>query len=78
MEKIAMGKGEIVLRGYDTEADAKKAKRDIERVLYILSGMSLYEVMKELAPYRVVAAKCCQDEYDELTEKSGGKKHGNV
>lgn len=49
--------GNLVLRGYDTERDLNKAKKDIERMLMILSSESVYEIMKFLAPYRAEMAR---------------------
>ena len=61
-------RGNLVLTGYDSERDLKKAKTDIERMLMILASESLYNIMKFLAPYRAKASKKCQEEYDDLTE----------
>ena len=62
--------GNLVLSGYDTEKDLKKAKKDIERMLMILSSESVYEIMKFLAPYRAEMAKREELEYDDLTERA--------
>ena len=70
MVTIPNGKGAFVIHGYDTEKDEKKAKQDIERFLMVLSEMSLYEMVKFLAPYRAQAAKATQEEYNELVEKA--------
>lgn len=69
MVTIPNGKGAFVIHGYDTEKDEKKAKKDIERFLMVLSEMSLYEMVKFLAPYRAQAAKATQEEYNELVAR---------
>ena len=69
MGKVKIGNGGIVLSGYDTEKDLRKAEADIKRMLTVLSGMSLYDIMKVLAPYRAKCAKVEQEEFDEMTEK---------
>ena len=69
MGKVKIGNGGIVLRGYDTEKDMRKAESDIKRMLTVLSGMSLYDIMKALAPYRAKRAKVEPEEFDEMTEK---------
>lgn len=61
--------GNLVLRGYDTERDLNKAKKDIERMLTVLSERSVYDIIKFLAPYRAKACKHDQQEYDALTEE---------
>lgn len=66
---IPIDNGNLVLSGYDTEKDLKKASKDIERLLVILSDMPLYQVMKLLAPYRVKHAKKSQQEYEQMVEK---------
>ena len=62
--------GNLVLSGYDTERDLNKAKKDIERMLMILSSESVYNIMKFLAPYRAEMAKREELEYDDLTERA--------
>ena len=69
MVTIPNGKGAFVIHGYDTEKDEKKAKKDIERFLMVLSEMSLYEMVKFLAPYRAQVAKAMQEEYNELVAR---------
>lgn len=71
LEKILMplDNGNLVLSGYDTEKDLKKASKDIERVFAILSDMPLYKVMQLLAPYRVENAKKSQKEYNDMVDK---------
>lgn len=69
MVTIPNGKGAFVIHGYDTEKDEKKAKKDIERFLMVLSEMSLYEMIQFLAPYRAQAAKTMQEEYNELVAR---------
>lgn len=66
---VKQRKGNFVLGGYDTDSDLKHAKRDVERMLYVLSDMSVYEILRELAPYRAKGAKYWEDEFNELTEK---------
>lgn len=70
IKKILMplDNGNLVLSGYDTEKDLKKAGEDIKRALRILADMSLYNIIKELAPYRLEAARKSQQEYDDITE----------
>ena len=53
-----VGKGNVVLRGYSTDKDLMHAVNDIERVLMNLSYSSVYDVIKELSPYRERLAKC--------------------
>ena len=60
--------GKLVLTGYDTERDLKRAKDDIERMLMIVASESVYNNMKFLAPYRAKMAKREELEYDDLTE----------
>lgn len=55
--KFKLGNGNIVLHGYETEADLKRAERDIKRVFVSLAYMSVYEVIKELEPYRRAGAR---------------------
>lgn len=62
--------GNLVLTGYDTERDLKRAKADIERMLMIVASESVYNIMKFLAPYREKSARCEQQEYDDLTERA--------
>ena len=62
--------GNLVLTGYDTERDLKKAKADIERMLMIVASESVYNIMKFLAPYRAKMAKREELEYGDLTEKA--------
>lgn len=62
--------GNLVLSGYDTERDLNKAKKDIERMLMILSSESVYNIMKFLAPYRAEMAKREELEYNDLTAKA--------
>ena len=62
--------GNLVLSGYDTERDLNKAKKDIERMLMILSSESVYNIIKFLAPYRAEMAKREQLEYNDLTERA--------
>lgn len=69
MVTIPNGKGAFVIHGYDTEKDEKKAKKDIERFLMVLSEMSLYEMVKFLAPYKARVAKAMQEEYNELVAR---------
>lgn len=47
-----------------------KAKKDIERMLMILSSESVYNIIKFLAPYRDEMAKREQLEYNDLTERA--------
>jgi hypothetical protein len=61
--------GQMLLTGYDTERDLKRAKKDVERMLTLVAGQSIYEIMHFLAPYRAKFAKFEQEEYDEITEK---------
>lgn len=70
MDGIEMFNGQMVLSGYETEKDQKKAKKDIERTLMIVASASIYEIMKFLAPYRAKASKGDEEEYNELTEKA--------
>ena len=62
--------GNLVLTGYDTERDLKKAKADIERMLMIVASESVYNIMKFLAPYRAEMAKREELEYGDLTERA--------
>ena len=62
--------GNLVLSGYDTERDLNKAKKDIERMLMILSSESVYNIIKFLAPYMAEMAKREQLEYKDLTERA--------
>lgn len=52
-----IGKGNVVLRGYSTDKDLMHAVNDIKRVLMHLSYSSVYDVIKELSPYRERLAK---------------------
>lgn len=52
-----IGKGNVVLSGYSTDKDLMHAVSDIERVLMHLSYSSVYDVIKELSPYRKRLAK---------------------
>ncbi len=52
-----LGNGNFVLHGYDTERDLKRAERDIKRALAALAQGSVYEVVKELEPYRRAIVK---------------------
>lgn len=54
---IEKNNGKLVLHGYETEADLRRAERDIKRVLVSLAYMSVYEVIKELEPYRRAGAR---------------------
>lgn len=54
--------GNLVIRGYDTEKDLKKARADIDRLLDIMSGMTFFEINKMLEPYRVRVAKAYDKE----------------
>ena len=62
--------GNLVLSGYDTERDLKRAKEDIERMLMIVASESVYNIMKFLAPYRAKMAKREELEYGDLTERA--------
>lgn len=62
--------GNLVLSGYDTERDLNKAKKDIYRMLMLLSTESVYNIMKFLAPYRAEMANREQLEYNDLTERA--------
>lgn len=62
--------GNLVLSGYDTERDLKKAKADIERMLMILASESVYNIIKFLAPYRANVARREELEYADLTERA--------
>lgn len=62
MELIPINKGNLVIRGYDTDKDEKRAVKDINRLLTILSGMSMSEINKMLEPYRVRVAKTIDKE----------------
>lgn len=54
----AYGKiGNMCFHGYDTEKDLKKATEDIDRVLRLLSQLSVSDVIKTLEPYRQEFAK---------------------
>lgn len=66
---IPIDNGNLVLSGYDTEKDLKKASKDIERAFSILSDMPLYKVMRLLAPYREMHAKKSQKEYNDMVDK---------
>lgn len=44
--------GNVAFHGYDTEKDEKKAIEDIDRVLRLLSELSVADVIKTLEPYR--------------------------
>ncbi len=66
--------GNLVLTGYDTERDLKKAKEDIERMLMIVASESVYNIMKFLAPYRAKMAKREELEYGDLTERAKNEK----
>lgn len=52
-----LGNGNFVLHGYDTERDLERAARDVKRALVSLAYMSVYEVIKELEPYRRAGAR---------------------
>lgn len=65
--------GNLVLTGYDTERDLKKAEADIERMLMIVASESVYNIMKFLAPYRAKMAKREELEYGDLTERAKGE-----
>lgn len=44
--------GNVCIHGYDTKKDEKKAIDDIDRVLRLLSELSVLDVIKTLEPYR--------------------------
>lgn len=44
--------GNVSFHGYDTEKDLKKATKDVDRVLGLLSELSVLDVIKTLEPYR--------------------------
>lgn len=79
MEKdraIKLGRNDnVVIREdkYSTEKDWKQAKKDIERVLRILSAQSVSEIIMSLAPYRVEWAKR-ENKYREQIEAFADKK----
>ena len=52
-----IGEATLLLFGYSTDKDLKRAVKDIERVLTCLADNSLYGVEKALQPYRLKAAK---------------------
>lgn len=62
MELIPINKGNLVIRGYDTDKDEKRAVKDINRLLIILAGMSMCEINKYLEPFRRKVAKVYDDE----------------
>ena len=62
MKLMPINKGNLVIRGYDTDKDEKRAVKDINRLLTILSGMSVSEINKYLEPYRRKVAKGYDDE----------------
>ncbi len=49
--------GNVVFHGYDTEKDVKKAVADVDRVLRLLSELSVLDIIKTLEPYRREFAK---------------------
>lgn len=69
IEIIPIGNGNFVLSGYETEKDLKKAKKDINRFLLILSGMSISKIVDFLAPYRAKFSANCEEEYEEESKK---------
>lgn len=79
MEKdrvIKLGRNDnVVIREdkYSTEKDWKQAKKDIERVLRILSAQSVSEIIMSLAPYRVEWAKG-ENKHREEIESFANKK----
>ena len=52
MVVVPIFNGNLVLWGYDTKRDLNKAKKDIERMLMILSSRSVDKIIEFLAPYR--------------------------
>lgn len=62
MQLIPINKGNLVIRGYDTDKDEKRAVKDMNRLLTILSGMSMFEINKYLEPFRRKVAKAYDDE----------------
>ena len=52
-----IGEATLLLFGYSSNKDLKRAVKDIERVLTCLADNSLYGVEKALQPYRLKAAK---------------------
>jgi hypothetical protein len=62
MELIQINKGNLVINGYDTDKDEKRAVKDINRLLIILAGMSMSEINKYLEPFRRKVAKGYDDE----------------
>lgn len=66
--KIKLGDEFIILSGYDTERDEKKAEKDIKRALSYISTFSLQDIMSLLAPYRKRMAKQSQEEFEEWSE----------
>lgn len=44
--------GNVSFHGYDTEKDLKKVTEDVDRVLRLLSELSVLDVIKTLEPYR--------------------------
>ena len=65
MQLISINKGNLVINGYDTDKDEKRAVKDINRFLLILAGMSMYEICKHLEPFRRKVSKGYDDEAKE-------------
>lgn len=65
MQLISINKGNLVINGYDTDKDEKRAVKDINRLLLILAGMSMCEINKHLEPFRRKVAKGYDDEAKE-------------
>ena len=49
--------GNLVMTGYSTEKDLKKARKDIDRLMVIMSDMTFFEINKMLEPYRARVAR---------------------
>lgn len=49
---VRLAKGGFCIHSYETEKDLKKAKDDIDRLLTVLSNMSMENLIKTLLPYR--------------------------
>lgn len=60
--------GNLVLSGFDTEHDLKLAEKALERMMCVLACGSIYELNKELEPYRRKAAKAMDYELGDEVE----------
>ena len=52
-----VGDATLLLHGYSTEKDLRRAIKDIERAMTCLADNSLYHIEKALQPYRLQAAR---------------------